>query len=193
MTAVTPASWRTALARRLRDTSNLRFTTADLDEAGVTAFPAVFPKYYKYVYSSPVTVVNEFATVPSGTSPGQVIDVEDSATVGLSIGLPRRRGNAFGPITAAASVVFVSYEPLAFPATSEEVPAEALELLYLHAQATLLSGALIAKSDYDQFEPSNPDRVDENELAVIADQLMATFERRLDADPGMSLPPLQVV
>lgn len=90
--------------------------------------------------------------------------------------------------------MLVSYEPYDFPETgSEEVAPEALELMYLHALATLMSGVLIKKTEYERFEPSHPDRVDENELLGVADTLMATFERRLDNEVGMALPTLTVV
>lgn len=195
MVAITKELWRAALGKRLKDPTNTRFTTTDLDEAGQTAFPSVFPKFYKLVFSAEVTLDgNGFATPPAGTTASQVIDVEDFATLGLSIGYPGRRGNLIGPITAATSVVLVSYEPYDFPESgSEDVAPDSLELLYLHAMATLLKAELVGKTTYERYEPSNPDRVDENELIGVADTLMAEFERRLDNEVGMSLPTLTVV
>ena len=189
---VSQSSLRQSLTRRLRDVGQ-RFDSALLDEALTVAFAATFPKFYQTVYSSTQAVpVSTYVTVPSGQRAEHVYDVEDAATVGLSIGMPGRRGNAVGPVVDATSVVLVSYEPFTY-ASSTDIPDEMLELVLLHAHATVLQSLVNEKTDYRRWQPNEPDRVDENELLGIVDQIMGIFGQRMDEITGMGLPVVRLV
>jgi len=183
----------------MKDTANARWTTADLDEAGRIAFTKLFPQWYRTVYSTAQAVpASTFVPTPAGQTAEHVYDVEDaSQVIPTSIGFPGRRGTAIGPVTAATSVVIVSIEPLRFPdgavVTSEVVPEEAMTALWLLAQVALVDMILAQLTDFQKYQPTEPDATDENELIQMADTWQARADRELRDSVGMALPSTRLV
>lgn len=189
---VSQAMLRAGLQRRLRDVGQ-RFNNELLDEGLQTAFAACFPKFYKNVYSAATVVpVNGYVTVPAGQRAEHVYDTEDSTEIGVSIGMPGRRGTQIGPLLDVAEVVLVSYEAFVYP-TDLDIPDEMLELVYLHAKATVIESLLVDKTNYRRWQPNEPDSVDENELIGLVDQIMGIYGQRMDEVVGMGLPVVRLV
>jgi hypothetical protein len=195
MASLDLTGWRRRLRRRLRDDTRAAFPDELLDEVAEGAMAELYPVYYRIVYSANVTTDTAgFVAVPVGQYVDHVFDIEDAAEKGTSTSLPWfKRGSELGGLDPSTAYVVVSHEPFPVPtSTAYTIPDTALDRALTYAAGLVAENMVFEKARWKNWEPSDPDRVDENELLNLADMYFTKFTRMMGEGAGMSLPGLAV-
>lgn len=185
MASLTREYIRDAVGQKARDAGHSNFTDEDIDEAGLRAYRALFPALWRVVEVAGLTpdTVKKRLTV-STQNATRVFAVLDNTT-GLHIepGWYSLDETRLINVKATETVDALSYEPYSYPpndGSAVTFPDEWLHILFLGAEAELLEGGLLDKSNYRGYDPSDPSRVDTNELVAAANNAASKFFRLRD-------------
>lgn len=195
MASLTLTTWRTKLRRRLRDETRANFTDELLDETAEAALGELYPTYYRIVYSANVTTDSAgYLTPPAGTYIDHIFDIELASTKGTSTAEAWfKRGQEIGGLTASTAYVLVSHEAFPVPsAVAYNIPESALDRALVYAAGVACESLVVEKARWKAWEPSDPDRVDENELLSMSDMFFSKYAQLMGDGAGMSLPGLAV-
>jgi hypothetical protein len=185
MATVTPATFRTAMYRRMKATAGVEFDDAQVDEAGAAAFNAAFPALYaRSVQSSVVPTLNTNTRLSSIAlaDTSRVYKLADPEFDQDILGWRVKDATTIHRIPYEPKTVDVySYAPINYPVTSVTVPDEWLDALYTYASLVLSESLL---NDFAQFRGYKPNsregQIDEVGLQNLITNLYNKWTRERD-------------